>query len=797
MGVQYTPMSMPGVTSIRKNMLVRIDDEIQDDSILEPTQDEDTQPVSDDNTNLLANVPADPTGEDIVKASLQEANYNPAFGHASPIAAIHHDITDLSRDTDEDSLLGDDPDKPLDIIDPHVSTPNEIPAAVLDITESQKIYASDYPDYFTEAAMKAKVRNQLPDSEFGIPRLRKYPLNDEKHVRMAVSMFGHCKDPKDKELLAKKIFAKIEEFGIDITIGKNSALYDYAPKSLQEAVIVPMLDESELQVYGMEKPLDKRTKEEVAREHLERNSVFYNTLFYGEDFTRAVKALSTYSFLDYFYPSFKTHNFYSRIRTALSGIAVDKNLYAQFGMRYPLDTDFTNRDNWINIKDEDQFVMDIQTNSDIHASWFHADTTDDMDHVKYCMALYSILGEMMINPNFQMDSLSANHLGVLTDWTQMVVYNWDLMNAETPMTPRYLYYAQKLHDLFWDCIDNPFDSGIASSNMLSMVKNMPSAQHMISNMNEAATTPEKLRYNLVHLSETNKDGVTLEPRIPDNFMTKNGYEDATIARVCFADTIGHALRAMSMNLKDKVLYVHVVVDNQLQIKKPTTKQVPDSKLTGEYWSLFAVQLRCIGKIKVSESTGDGLSYRYGDNTAELYDWNWSWVEKYKGFKHLSEATELISKVDCAGYMVHELGFEDDLFLLPDTLEYPIFNASSVRLAMDMITRIPASDVKQYSENLNRKYKELGCTFSISVDHPYAKYADQNIIDHMNRVLVEGDTAVSDQGTSTTSLSMDTEPWYKRLDVNGNVGQNLLDNKDLGPNDKKYPNPDFTRHQSVF
>ena len=158
---------------------------------------------------------------------------------------------------------------------------------------------------------------------------------------------------------------------------------------------------------------------------------------------------------------------------------------------------------------------------------------------------------------------------------------------------------------------------------------------------------------------------------------------------------------------------------------------------------------------------------------------------------------MISKEECTAYMVHELGMEDDMFLLPGTSEYPIINQGSIRMAMDMINQISADERAEYSRNLNRKYKEFGCTFSISVDHPYAKYADQNIIDHMNRVLMEGDTTVSDQGTSTSGGDLSTEPWYVRMDVNGNVGQDLLLNKELGPNDKTHPDVDFTRHSSVF
>ena len=109
------------------------------------------------------------------------------------------------------------------------------------------------------------------------------------------------------------------------------------------------------------------------------------------------------------------------------------------------------------------------------------------------------------------------------------------------------------------------------------------------------------------------------------------------------------------------------------------------------------------------------------------------------------------------------------------------------MAMDMIREVDETDRAKYARVLNKKYKEFGCTFSISIDHPYAEYADQNIIDHMTRVLSEDDTVVDDQGTSDAGPSPDQAPWYVRSDVNGNVGQNLLQNKELGPNDKKNVN----------
>ena len=56
---------------------------------------------------------------------------------------------------------------------------------------------------------------------------------------------------------------------------------------------------------------------------------------------------------------------------------------------------------------------------------------------------------------------------------------------------------------------------------------------------------------LYHVSDRFENELSLEPRIPKNFMTENGFEDAKTPRVCVADNINGALRAMSANLKGK------------------------------------------------------------------------------------------------------------------------------------------------------------------------------------------------------------------------------------------------------
>lgn len=85
--------------------------------------------------------------------------------------------------------------------------------------ETDKMYYMKRRDVnkpIQEAVLSTKERNELKDSEFGIPELRQYPLNDEVHVKQAVKMFSHAPKKYRKEL-AKRIIAKANKFGIDNT----------------------------------------------------------------------------------------------------------------------------------------------------------------------------------------------------------------------------------------------------------------------------------------------------------------------------------------------------------------------------------------------------------------------------------------------------------------------------------------------------------------------------------------------------------------------------------------------------
>ncbi len=59
-------------------------------------------------------------------------------------------------------------------------------------------------------------KKELPDSVFGLPERREYPMPDAAHVRAAESYFRYCPDDL-KPKLARAILARAKEFGVTVT----------------------------------------------------------------------------------------------------------------------------------------------------------------------------------------------------------------------------------------------------------------------------------------------------------------------------------------------------------------------------------------------------------------------------------------------------------------------------------------------------------------------------------------------------------------------------------------------------
>lgn len=58
-------------------------------------------------------------------------------------------------------------------------------------------------------------KKELPDSVFGLPERREYPMPDAAHVRAAEAYFRYCPDNL-KPRLARAILARAAEFGVDV-----------------------------------------------------------------------------------------------------------------------------------------------------------------------------------------------------------------------------------------------------------------------------------------------------------------------------------------------------------------------------------------------------------------------------------------------------------------------------------------------------------------------------------------------------------------------------------------------------
>lgn len=71
-----------------------------------------------------------------------------------------------------------------------------------------------------------KEKKELPDSVFGLPERREYPMPDAAHVRAAEAYFRYC--PEDlKPWLARAILERAKEFGVDV---ESPAVKDYASR---------------------------------------------------------------------------------------------------------------------------------------------------------------------------------------------------------------------------------------------------------------------------------------------------------------------------------------------------------------------------------------------------------------------------------------------------------------------------------------------------------------------------------------------------------------------------------------
>lgn len=74
--------------------------------------------------------------------------------------------------------------------------------------------------------LNVEERRELPDSEFGIPETREFPMPDATHVHSAEAYFRYAPEDKKPEL-ARRILLKAKEYGVNI---HSSTIAEWAAK---------------------------------------------------------------------------------------------------------------------------------------------------------------------------------------------------------------------------------------------------------------------------------------------------------------------------------------------------------------------------------------------------------------------------------------------------------------------------------------------------------------------------------------------------------------------------------------
>lgn len=105
-----------------------------------------------------------------------------------------------------------------------------------------------------EAKLSAESRNDLPDKKFGLPEHRKFPLNDETHVRKAIQFFKFCPE-KDRSVLANNINKRMKELKITSNVSAKNPLSEFVKPGWAIAVneaVNELIDDKELMLEFLE-----------------------------------------------------------------------------------------------------------------------------------------------------------------------------------------------------------------------------------------------------------------------------------------------------------------------------------------------------------------------------------------------------------------------------------------------------------------------------------------------------------------------------------------------------------------
>lgn len=95
----------------------------------------------------------------------------------------------------------------------------------------------EYKFNISESSLTSKERKKLPESDFGLPSQRRYPMPDENHVLLAIRFFNHVEEKYEAEL-AGNIIKKIKEFKMEqeVHVTEKNRFYPYWKKAFPNVV---------------------------------------------------------------------------------------------------------------------------------------------------------------------------------------------------------------------------------------------------------------------------------------------------------------------------------------------------------------------------------------------------------------------------------------------------------------------------------------------------------------------------------------------------------------------------------
>ena len=478
-----------------------------------------------------------------------------------------------------------------------------------------------------------KKRSELPDSVFGIPQERKYPMPDEKHTRSAIKLFNHV-EPKYEEQLAKAVIKNMKKYNIDgSVVGPNNRLRKYLPKDMIKEYVEEACKDltharklcnavrklarkynanyffvtdgasSYSNGNGKYNPAAKEMRDHM--DDWERNNGFNP----DDDWTNDINNVSNYRLL--------------KESSVLEGLL--KSDFSYTGIKTSTEKSEFKR-NFREVFKEDPTESSI----------------NNMQMIKYKESLVGYIGFS----RYTIDK--KKYLGI---GNFMIIKKYQHRGIGSKVISDIIDKYKDKYDEIYCYVDENNTNAISFYKKIAKVdtENLTRYGYYVSlyRKNKSSIKEEtriednKLPKHIYHISYINHDGETFEPRTYDNDNVKNGME-RKVKRVCFSDSITRALYSIFPNgAYDADFYVHVP-NSDCKVYKTTSDDIYDADITHELWIKEPVQMKCIGKIHVNgvsdkTHTIDVDKDKAGYGKKKYHETRWNWVEKYEKDETLYES----------------------------------------------------------------------------------------------------------------------------------------------------------------